>query len=221
MLLAAVSACSKQKEPGEPSSSPTPAPTATEATPTPSPTESPTATPTPEPTPTAEEAIRTLIETNMAAMEKEDLDAVMATIQKKSPLYEPTKKAVERAFESLDLTFELEQVSVVRIDDASAEIEITQITRSRKPGTGAFRDNRIVALHELEKVDGQWFFTDSDVKETVYLDIEKAPAAAEETAPESSPEPQESPETSTAPTPEESPEDADALEEAEPTPTAE
>jgi len=178
----------KEKPPEDEPATPTPA--AASESPTPAPTESST----PTPTPTAEDAIRSLIERNVNAMAAEDLDGVMATIKADSPIYEPTERTVRRAFDALDLTFELEEIEILDVADSSAEIRIIQVTRATEPGAGGFRDNRIVAVHQLERIDDQWFFVDSEVTETTYL------APESETPASPTPEPTDPPEATPSPT---------------------
>lgn len=149
---------------------------------------------TPPPAETVEsdaELLRETVRLNLAAMEREDLDGVLLTVNRESPIFDPTRRLVENAFALFELDYELEGMEILESGRNRATIRVVQITRAdpADPDSTSFRDNRIVGVHELRKIDGRWLFHASEVKHIEFLEREEPPT---ETSPPP-PTPTESP----------------------------
>ena len=108
------------------------------------------------------------ITANLKAMEREDIEATMATIDPSSSGYEMTKEMINVIFEQYDLKYELSDLKVIKRTDKEAEVGFTQITR--KVTGPEFRNNKITGVHVLRKSDGAWKIFSSQIKTTEYLD---------------------------------------------------
>jgi len=110
---------------------------------------------------------KSIVYENVKAMENEDLERVMATIDEESGSFEQTKKLAEQLFAAYDLKYELDSVRVTGQTDTEAKVECIQTTR--KVSGPAFRDNRIVAMHRLRNSDGYWKIYSTQVNKIDYL----------------------------------------------------
>jgi len=107
-----------------------------------------------------EKAIRDVVMANVEASEKEDLQALMATVDPESPVYEQTKELMGVAFLAFDLEYDLEQLNVIDVTDKDAYVYT--VTTTKKADGPAFGDNRAWQVHLLKK--------QADMKlETVYV----------------------------------------------------
>jgi hypothetical protein len=108
-----------------------------------------------------------VVQENIKAMNNEDLDKAMATIDEQSASYEQTKEVAKRLFEIYDLKYELDSLQVITKTDDEARVECIQTTsKVRGP---AFRDNKIYFVHSLRKSDGIWKIYNSKVMKLDYL----------------------------------------------------
>jgi predicted small lipoprotein YifL len=105
---------------------------------------------------------------NLKAMENEDVDATMATIDENSPGYQSTKDLIKVIFEQYDLKYELSDLKVIEKNKNEAKVSFTQVTR--KVSGPEFRDNKITGVHTLRLSRGKWKIFNSVVKTTDYLD---------------------------------------------------
>ena len=110
---------------------------------------------------------KTIVYENVKAMENEDLERVMATIDDQSEAFDQTKKLAERLFETYDLRYELDSVRVLGQTETEAKVECLQTTR--RVNGPAFRDNRIDIVHRLRNTDGYWRIYGSEIKRIEYL----------------------------------------------------
>jgi len=111
-----------------------------------------------------------VVQENIKAMNNEDLDKAMATIDDQSASYDQTKKVAKQLFELYDLKYELDSLKVISQTDDEARVECIQTTMKVKGP--AFRDNRIVFVHTLRRVDGIWKIYNSKVMKLDYLNQE-------------------------------------------------
>jgi hypothetical protein len=93
------------------------------------------------------------------AMNRGDIPAYMETMDESSPVYQPTKEALEQIVPVYKLKAEMEGLEVISIQDDRATIKVTQTTR--KISGPEFIDNRSVFEHKLRKVNGKWKFVES------------------------------------------------------------
>ena len=108
-----------------------------------------------------------VVQENINAMNGEDLDKAMATIDEQSASYDQTKKVAKQLFELYDLKYELDSLKVISQTDDDARVECIQITTKVKGP--AFRDNRIVFVHSLKKSEGNWKIYNSKVVKLDYM----------------------------------------------------
>jgi hypothetical protein len=118
--------------------------------------------------PDSDDQILAPISANLKAMEREDIDATMATIDPASTGYAMTREMIIVIFEQYDLAYELSDLKVIKRTAKEAEVSFTQVTR--KVTGPDFRNNKIIGVHTLKKTDGAWKIFSSRVKETVYLE---------------------------------------------------
>lgn len=99
------------------------------------------------------------VRTNLAAMEKGDLDAVMATIHPDSPAYNNTPELVRGMIAQFKLHYELEHVAVEAVAGDSIRVGFVQATY-KLSGPDDFQDSRLSGVH-VAKRDGKawkiWF----------------------------------------------------------------
>lgn len=95
------------------------------------------------------------IEENVHAMEKKDLEAVMATIHPKAPSYASTREIVADMFKTLDLKCTLSDLQVVTATPEEARVSFTQKTE-KAGGTGDFQNNILKGVHILRPDNGKW-----------------------------------------------------------------
>jgi hypothetical protein len=105
---------------------------------------------------------------NLKAMERENVDATMATIDETSGGYQGTKDLIKVIFEQFDLKYELTDLKVIEKNKNEAKVSFTQITR--KVSGPEFRDNKITGVHTLRLSGGKWRIYNSAVTTTEYLD---------------------------------------------------
>ncbi|HSI11796.1 MAG TPA: nuclear transport factor 2 family protein [Chthoniobacter sp.] len=95
------------------------------------------------------------IEDNVHALEKKDMDAVMATIHPKAPSFGSTREFVGELFKALDLKCDLSDLQVVTASPEEARVSFTQKTE-KTGGTGEFQNNIEKGVHILRPDEGKW-----------------------------------------------------------------
>ncbi len=113
-------------------------------------------------------ALRTLLEANLAANNKEDLDAVLATLHPKSPGYPMTKQMSSSLFEQYDLDYKLTSFRYVGRDADYAIVRCSQDT-TKKAG-GEFRNNTMDAMHIFRKEGKDWKMWTTAILEVKYVE---------------------------------------------------
>lgn len=113
-----------------------------------------------EATPEAE--LKTMMEGQLEAMNKEDVDGYMTTVDTNSPAYAPTKGAMKKLFDMYDLRATLNSFELVSQKGDEAEIR-TVITTTKIKGP-TFNDNKVTALHKVKKKDGKWVVEESKIE---------------------------------------------------------
>lgn len=120
-----------------------------------------------DPNAPADENLTQIVYQNLDALNQENLDAVLATIDPQAVGFASTRDAMKQLFDQYDLRYEIEKIEVVEKSATSARVRVFQVTR--KINGPAFRDNRIEVIHTLTNVDGQWKFSDTSVVNIEYL----------------------------------------------------
>ena len=95
------------------------------------------------------------IHENVHALEKKDVETVMATIHPESPAFAGTRGAVEEMFKSVDLKYTL---SDLRIESATLEeVKVSFKQKTEKLGErGQFESNIVEGIHTLRPDKGTW-----------------------------------------------------------------
>jgi len=102
-----------------------------------------------------EKALKDVIVAHVEASEKEDLQAVMATVDPSSPGYTQTKEDVSLNFLLFDLDYELELVNVIEATDTIAYVYSVMLTKKVKgPDIPDTRTRQVDLLKKQE--DGSW-----------------------------------------------------------------
>ena len=98
--------------------------------------------------------LREVMEDNVAAYDRGDVDATMRTIDSRSPDYAPTKQAVAEQVRDLGAKAELVDFVYMGHDDEFA-VARAKVKTTGKPGTG-FTDNTVDALLIFHQENGAW-----------------------------------------------------------------
>ncbi len=104
---------------------------------------------------------------NLRASNAEEIDAYMATIHSRSPLYDQTEASLSDIFQNYDLSYHLDKLELM--DAKPAEIQLAfELTTVKLRGPG-FRDNTIKGVMILRQEGGQWKIYDQQVDQVEYL----------------------------------------------------
>ena len=113
-------------------------------------------------------SIEKLLRDNLSYSATENIDGYLSTIHPHSPIFAQTLKFLPKVFQTYDLNYTIDSISVVSVDSEKALVRVTQTT-TRKSGP-AFRNNRLLMLDELRKSNGQWKLYNSTMEKIDYLD---------------------------------------------------
>jgi len=113
-------------------------------------------------------ALQYVLENNLATFNRKDLNGSMATIDTRSPDYEPTKAALEEQFKNLDVSATLVKFDFMGHDDEFA-VARARVKTTGKPDSG-FVDNTVDAVFLFHQEGGAWKLWDETI-----LGIEIAP----------------------------------------------
>jgi len=115
------------------------------------------------------------VKANLAAMEKGDINAVLATIHPESPAYLQTPEQVREIVATYKLKFSLEEVEVERVTDQGIHVRFVQVTK-RISGPAGFPDNRVEGMHLVRRDGNQWKIWFTQVRQARTLDGQPIPA---------------------------------------------
>jgi len=107
------------------------------------------------PPPPADAVLFQAIQDNVTALEKKDVDGVMATIHPTSPSYESTREVVKQMFQMVDLKCTLTDMHVVTASADEAQVSFVQKTE-KTGGEGQFQNNIVHGIHTLRLDNGKW-----------------------------------------------------------------
>ena len=149
-------------------------------------------------TPPDREQLFLAVHENLHALEKKDVETVMATIHPESPVFGSTREAIETMFKSVDLKFTITDLRLVSATPDEAKVSFVQKTQ-KVGGDAPFQDNIVEGIHILRPDKGTWKIyrtlqtkvTDLDGKSLAVPEPEPqaAPAPPEKTPPASEPAP--------------------------------
>ena len=129
--------------------------------------------------PPTEAVLFQTIEDSARAVEKKDLDALMATVHPKSPAAQSTRASMSELLQAVTLKCTLSDLHIVTASPKEARVSFTQKTE-KVAGDIDFPNNIIQGVHVLKPDDGRWkIFT---TIRTSLTDINGKPLGSEELA---------------------------------------
>lgn len=114
-----------------------------------------------------EDIVMAAVQGNYDAMNTEDIDAYMSYINVDSTVFEATEQQIEVMFEVYDVRVKATDMEVIEIEGDVARVRVVQETINENDE--AFQDNKSTIVHTLNKVDGDWKITTSEVETTEIL----------------------------------------------------
>ncbi|MFM9267503.1 hypothetical protein [Tychonema sp. BBK16] len=111
--------------------------------------------------------IESVVILNLKALNEENIEAYMATIDPNSPAFELTKNAIIQSFLIYDLNYVMNTFDVATISDNTAIVTVDQTTT--KIQGPRFRNNRMVLQHKFNKSQGEWKMFSSEIQKVEYL----------------------------------------------------
>ncbi|MCK6606102.1 MAG: hypothetical protein HUU43_01555 [Ignavibacteriaceae bacterium] len=109
-----------------------------------------------------EKDIRAACEKQVAALNKEDMNEFLSTLDVEGDEIHAVQMVFEDVFQQYDLETTLKDVKVLKVEKDTAEVEITQVI-VKKAGAD-FVNNTTVSLNTLVKKDGVWKFSKIETK---------------------------------------------------------
>jgi uncharacterized protein YchJ len=116
------------------------------------------------------------VRANLAAMQKGDLDAVLATIHPESPAYLQTPELLGGIVGRYQLAYDLEAAEIEQVGKSSIRVRFVQNTR-RISGPDDFPDSRIEGVHVLKRDRGRWKIWFTQVRSAKAIEDAPAPRA--------------------------------------------
>jgi len=114
-----------------------------------------------------EQAIKDVINKNIAAGNDEDVNAYMETIDKENRNYDRMQDMMNTIYSTYDLNYQVRDVKILELKDNEAKVQFVQITKKIKGPT--FRNNRIIGIHTMHKTNGEWKIYDTQITKMEYL----------------------------------------------------
>ena len=113
------------------------------------------------------EAAQSVFRANVQALNEENLDAYMATLDSGASGFDRTRALIQNLFETYDLHYEIDAIEVVEVSTETIKLRVTQTTK--KTSGPAFNNNQLVATHTLKKRNGVWKISDTKVEDVEAL----------------------------------------------------
>ena len=106
---------------------------------------------------TISNALKEVFITNLNASEREDIDAVMATLHTQSPSYQQTQQVAQTLSQNFDLKFELLSFKYIGRDGEYAVARAKQLAVKQKPWSkSGYQDNETDMIHVFRQENGRW-----------------------------------------------------------------
>lgn len=125
-----------------------------------------------------EDELKVVINSNAQALQEENLDKYLSTMILTDEQTSQIKETMPKLFQYYDLQYTIEDLKVLTTDSNDAQVQVVQTTK--KLQGGAFRDNKLTAIHHLKQSDGQWKIFKTDTKNIEYIN-EKSSTQQENT----------------------------------------
>lgn len=102
-----------------------------------------------------ETAVFGAIQENLSAMQREDINGVMATVHPETPDFEASRAVFEEIFAKYDLKYDLRELKVVGTTETEVKVSYVQKTQ-RVGGATDLPDNIVEGVHTLKKDGDKW-----------------------------------------------------------------
>jgi ketosteroid isomerase-like protein len=106
--------------------------------------------------------LQALFKKHIQALNKEDLQAYLATLDPKSAQYKEAQTQTQKLFKEYDLKYEVETIEVISIGQQNAVVKM--IATVKKIKGGSFADSKIVAYNTLRKTSQGWRIADTQIE---------------------------------------------------------
>jgi hypothetical protein len=111
--------------------------------------------------------LKAVFQTQLDAMNKEDMDAYMASIDPEAGVYASTKATMPLILQTYDVKATMDSFEVVSKTEDSAQVRTVIVTK--KVSGPDFKDNKVTALHTLKLKNGKWLLTETKVEKIDFL----------------------------------------------------
>lgn len=117
-----------------------------------------------------ESEIMKVLEGNIQALEKENMDEYMSQVytHAEQTAFVEIKKMLNDLFVNFDLAYELRDFEFLSISEQEVKVRVTQITTLIEGEN--FRDNESIFIHTLKPQKEEWKFFDSEVESIKYFE---------------------------------------------------
>ncbi len=122
----------------------------------------------PAPAPSPSDQVLAVVRSQLDALNRKDLPAVMAVLDPESPGFEQTKAMTAKVFRDYDLHYTFKDLAVESVTNDEAHVRFSQVTE--KVSGPAFRNNRVDGEHILKKRNGAWKISSTQASNVTYLD---------------------------------------------------
>ncbi len=102
-----------------------------------------------------EAAVFGAIRENLKAMERKDINAVMATVHPETANFEASREVIAEVLTKYDLRYEVRDLKVVNTTGDEVKVSFVQQTR-RVGGEPDLPDNLVEGVHTLKKDGDKW-----------------------------------------------------------------
>jgi hypothetical protein len=114
-----------------------------------------------------EQAIKDVINKNIAAGNDEDVNAYMETIDKDNKNYDRMQDMMNTIYSTYDLNYQVRDVKLLELKDNEAKVQLVQVIKKIKGPE--FRDKKVTVIDTMHKTNGEWKIYDIQITKTEYL----------------------------------------------------
>jgi ketosteroid isomerase-like protein len=106
--------------------------------------------------------LQALFKKHIQALNKEDLQAYLATLDPKSAQYQEAQAQTQKLFKEYDLKYEVETIEVISIGQQNAVVKMVATVKKIKGGS--FTNSKIIAYNTLRKTSEGWRIADTQIE---------------------------------------------------------